>query len=124
VSAARPGSVKARAKQNRMMWIRRFKCCRSIRIGARNKNNFQKPLAGKAGWVRFLMPLRTGAPFFLLKDGPRVGDSSTVCTPARFLLEASSRLKIFLHRHRRNSVAKIFLPPKIQTAAASAIYGP
>ena len=43
-------------------------------------------------WARLELPMRTGAPFFLLKDGPTGRRQKTVCTPARFLL--GERLRI------------------------------
>jgi hypothetical protein len=61
----------------------------------------KKPLAAGTEWATFLLPLRTGAPFFLLKDGlTGRRQKQTVCTPARFLLAhgpfpANSNFPIF-----------------------------
>jgi hypothetical protein len=49
--------------------IGRFKLGGRIRAGGGRKKNFQKRLAAGTEWATFSVPLRTGAPFFLLKDG-------------------------------------------------------
>jgi hypothetical protein len=50
------------------------------------KNIFSKPLADGTGWATFLLPLRTGAPFFLLKDElRRIRKSYCVPDPPIFL---------------------------------------
>src|ERR1017187_9236188 len=68
-AAARCPKTSAAARQTRNNWIRRFKLGGSIRAGGGRKKIFQKPLTAGTEWATFLMPLRTGAPFFLLKDG-------------------------------------------------------
>jgi hypothetical protein len=69
-------------------WIRRFKLGGRIRAGSRRKKIFQKPLAGGMKWATFRKPLRTGAPFFLLKDGFNgpMTEIKLCATSARFFI--------------------------------------
>jgi len=50
-------------------WIRRFKAGWKIAVYRELKKIFQKRLAAGMAWATLKLPLRTGAPFFLLKDG-------------------------------------------------------
>ena len=65
---------------------------------------FQKPLAGDTRWDRFKQPMRTGAPFFLLKDGVTGRRQNKLCArrPVFFSEERSGRE---VRRERQQSPA-------------------
>ncbi len=69
------------------------------------------------------MPLRTGAPFFLSKDGPtdrRQLETTLLCaTPIRFLFFGDTRAPS--QTQRKNTAVTILGPKKTQIKAASAM---
>ncbi len=110
-AAARGPGSNAAARTVAKSWRRRFKLGGRIRAVGGQTKIFQKPLAAGMKWATFPeAQLRTGAPFFLLKDGFNgpVTESNCVHTGPFFFSAVvktpAIRGKFFLERRQRPGI--------------------